>query len=221
MSTETLDLKPEQQAIVKQAEDISTQLSTFKIINQAQYEKAGEILKSVKSAYKNVDELRKSMTAPLDDSKKRIMDFFKKPLDVLISAEGAIKKGILAYQQEQERIRVEQERKLAAEAEKKRQEALAKAEAARAEGKEAKAEKYEDKAAQVIAPQLASTVEKMAGISTKKTWKFEVTDEALIPRQYLVPDLVKIGKQVRAVGDTVLIPGIRIYPEETLSVGGR
>ena len=219
MTNDTLELKPEQQAIIKQAEDFSSQLAAVKINNQQQYTTAGEYLKSVKSVYKQVEDLRKSITSPMDLAKARVMDFFRKPLDALTNAEAAIKRCMLTYQQEQEKIRQEQERKLAAEAEKKRQEALAKAEAARAEGKEAKAEKYEEKAAQVVAPVLASNVEKVAGITTKKAWKFEITDENLIPRQYLTPDLVKIGKQVRAVGDTVLISGIIIYADDIISAG--
>jgi len=219
MITETLELKPEEQAIVKRAEDISTRISNFKITSQDEYNVSGEYLKSIKSTYKQIEDLRMSMTRPLDDSKKRIMDFFRKPLDILTNAEGVLKRGILMYQQAQERARIEQERKLQVEAEKKRQEALAKAEAARAEGKEAKAEKYEDKANGIIAPTLAPTVQKVSGISTKMVWKFEVIDEKAIPREYLIPDLVKIGKVVRSVGNTLPIPGVRIYPEETIAAG--
>jgi hypothetical protein len=221
MTTETLELAPEQQLIVKKAEDMATQLSNFKITNQNEYNASGEYLKSVKSAYKQIEDLRMSMTRPLDDSKKRIMDFFRKPLDVLTNAEGVLKRAILGYQQAQEQARIEQERKLQAEAEKKRLEALRKAEEARAKGQEVKAEKYEDKANGIITPTLAPSVQKVAGINTKMVWKFEVVDEKSIPREYLMPDLVKIGKVVRATGNTLPIPGVRIYPEETIAAGGR
>jgi hypothetical protein len=221
MENNILELQPEQQLIVKKAEDISTKLSTFKITTQEEYNISGEHLKSIKSAYKQIEDLRLSMTRPLDDSKARIMDFFRIPLNVLTNAEGVLKKGILMYQRAQEAIRIEQEKKLQAEAEKKRQEALEKAEKARAEGKDAKAEKYEDKANNIIAPTLAPTIQKVSGVSTKMIWKFEVIDETLIPREYLTPDLVKIGKVVRATGNTLPIPGIRIFPEETISAGGR
>lgn len=216
-----LELQPEQEAIVKKAEETALQVSTFRITNQQEYSTAGEYLKSVKGASKQIEDLRMSMTRPLDDSKRRIMDFFRRPLEILSKAEDALKRGILTYQQEQERIRREQEARLQAEAERKRQEALKKAEAARAEGKDTKADKYEEKANGIVAPVLAPTVEKVSGVTTKKTWKFEILDENLIPRQYLIPDLVTIGKQVRAAGSTIKIPGIRIYEEETISAGGR
>lgn len=221
MTNDVLELQPEQQLLLRKAEDLSTQVNNFKIVNQEQYNSSGEYLKSIKTAYKQIEDLRMSMTRPLDNSKKRIMDFFRKPLDVLTNAEGVLKRGILMYQRAQEAARVEQERKLQAEAERKRQEALAKAELARAEGKDAKADKYEDKANGIIVPTLAPTIQKVAGISTKMVWKFEVIDEALIPREYLTPDLVKIGKVVRATGSTLPIPGVKIYSEELISAGGR
>ena len=39
----------------------------------------------------------------------------------------------------------------------------------------------------------------------------EVVDEALIPRDYLMPDEVKIGKVVRATAGSLQIPGIRVF----------
>lgn len=221
MTPEILELEPEQQAIVKRSEDFALQVSNFKITCQAEYDKSGEYLKSVKSAHKQIEDLKMSMTRPLDDSKKRIMDFFRKPLDILINAETILKRGILFYQQAQEAARIEQERRLQAEAEKKRQEALKKAEEARAKGQEVKAEKYENKANGIIAPTLSPTVKKVVGVNTKLVWKFEVADEKAIPREYLIPDLVKIGKVVRATRNTLPIPGIRIYAEETIAAGGR
>lgn len=219
--TPVIDITPETQAVMKKSEDLALQLQEFKVTNQDEYNTAGDYLKSVKNATKQLEDLRMSMTRPLDEAKKRIMDLFRKTLDVLTNAENTLKRGILVYQQEQERIRRQQEAKLQAEAEKKRQEALKKAEQARTEGKDVKAEKYEEKAAQTVAPILASNVEKVSGISTKKIWKFEVIDEMSIPREYLIPDLTKIGKIVRAAGETIKIAGIRIYAEETIAAGGR
>lgn len=40
-------------------------------------------------------------------------------------------------------------------------------------------------------------------------WIFEVTNEALVPREYLTLDDVKIGKVVRAMKDKTNIPGIK------------
>lgn len=221
MITETIKLKSNEQKLIKQAEDISTQVTAIKITNQIEYEQAGEHLKSVKADYKKLEELRLSMTRPIDESKRKIMELFRIPLDKLVNAESWLKKVMLIYQQTQERLRQEQERKLQEKAEKERQEALRKAEQAREQGKEANAEKLEEKANNIIAPVLAPTIEKVSGVTTKKIWKFEVIDENLIPHKYLIPDLAKIGKEIRACGDSIKISGIRIYSEEVISAGGR
>ena len=52
----------------------------------------------------------------------------------------------------------------------------------------------------------------------RTSWKFEITDAALIPREYLTHDLVKIGEAVRRAKDPVRdIPGVRIFPDTTLA----
>lgn len=214
MVNNTMELTKEQQIVVEHAESISTQLTTFKISNQMEYDQAGEHRKTIKGAIKQIDEMRFSFTRPLDDLKKKWMEFFNTPVQKLEHADSILEKGRLAYAREQERIRQEAERKLQAEAEKKRLAAEKKAEEARASGNEAKAEKYEEKAAAVIAPTLAPMVEKTLGIGTVKRWKFEITNETLIPRRYLTPNLVQIGKEVRASGDMLNIPGVKIYAEE-------
>lgn len=209
-----IELTPAQQAIVEQAEEVSAIATTFKIRTQQEYDQAGEYRKNIKGAIKQIEELRFSFTRPLDDLKRKWMDFFNVPLTKLINGDRVLEQGRLAYSREQERIRQEQERKLQEEAEKRRKEAFQKAEAARKAGNEAKAEKYEDKANGIVAPSLASTVQKTAGIATCKHWKFEITNEAIIPRKYMTPNLTLIGKEVRAVGDVLSIPGVRIYAEE-------
>jgi uncharacterized membrane protein YqiK len=245
---DALELKPEQQAIVKQAEVISGKLSNFKIHNQAEYDVAGDYRRSIKTTYKQIEELRLSLTRPLDALKKRWQDFFAVPLDKLSNADHILEAGRLTYSREQEKIRFEAEEKLrkAAEAEEAKKRAIKEAqeqewrkreEAARKEAERlakagkaeaaAKARAEADKAAkiaeerrqqaeevQVIAPVLASTVNKTDGIGARKNWKFEIIDKSLIPRKYLIPDLVQIGKEVRAAGDTLSIPGIRIFSED-------
>lgn len=209
-----IELTPVQQAIVEQAEEVSSLAATFTIRTQQEYDKAGDYRKNIKGAIKQIEELRFSFTRPLDELKKKWMEFFNVPLTKLANGDRILEQGRLAYSREQERIRQEQERKLQAEAEKKRKEALQKAEAARAAGNDAKAEKYEDKANGIVAPSLAPSVEKTAGIATRKFWKFEITNEAIIPRKYLTPNLTLIGKEVRAAGDVLSIPGVKIYAEE-------
>lgn len=252
---EDLKLAPEQQEIIKKAETISGEISTFVIHNQKEYDQAGEYRKDIKTEYKQIEELRFSFTRPLEELKKKWIAVFQVPLDKLSKADKVLEAGRLSYQQEQERVRLAEQEKLRkqAEAEEARQRKIKedqekawreKEEAARKEAErllaagkakeaalaQAEAEKASQKAqerrlqaesVQVVAPVLASTVDKTVGTSIRKNWKAEVINVDLIPRKYMTPDLVMIGKQVRACGDTISIPGIRIYAEEGESVRTR
>ncbi len=61
----------------------------------------------------------------------------------------------------------------------------------------------------------------LADVSLRTTWDFEVVDAEKIPRKYLVPDLVTIGKVVRAMKDQADIPGIRAFAKTTVADRGR
>ncbi len=73
-----------------------------------------------------------------------------------------------------------------------------------------------------LIPDVAAPARKVetdvGNLGTMKVWKFEVVDSALVPRDYLEVDLVKIGQVVRATKGTISIPGIRVWSEDTLTV---
>ena len=220
-----VSLSEKAEEMAQEASNVLVTYQNSKIANNDQYTKAGEVLKEIKTRIKALDEERKSMTKPIDESKSRIMNFFRKPIGWLQDAESAIKRAMLSFQQEQDRIRREQERKLAQEAsereerEKKRLEARALK--ADEKGQEAKAEALREQKEEVQhqAPILPDRVEKVQGISTKKIWKFEITDQNQIPREYMIPDLKTIGAIVRATKGAKPIAGIHIFSEDTIAAG--
>lgn len=67
---------------------------------------------------------------------------------------------------------------------------------------------------------VAPTAPVVEGISYRTTWKHQVIDPALVPREYLVIDESKIAAVVRATKGTLQIPGVRIYPEQSAIVRG-
>ena len=217
----------QEQIVVTETKAVEKLVIGFKyeIINQETYSQGGEWLKLIKAKMKDLDTLRKSMTSPLDLAKKRIMDMFSVPLNRLATAETNLKGGILSYQQEQEHIRRKEEarlQELARREEEKRRKALeeraAKAEAA---GKTEKAEELKQQAEEVYVPPpiVPTQVEKVKGVATKAVWKFEITNPDLIPRDYMQPNLEKIGAVVRATKGTLEIAGIKIYSEEIIAAG--
>ena len=50
-------------------------------------------------------------------------------------------------------------------------------------------------------------------LTTREVWKFEVSDLAQIPREFMIPDMARIGERVRALKDEAALPGIRVYSE--------
>ena len=61
----------------------------------------------------------------------------------------------------------------------------------------------------------------LADVSLRTTWDFEVVEAEKIPRKYMVPDLVTIGKVVRAIKDQTDIPGIRVFAKTSVADRGR
>ena len=124
-------------------------------------------------------------------------------------------------------------RKAAEEAARKRAEAKAAAAAGRAEEaaklaaqaqlveeKAAeKVEKFETRAAAVVAPIAQQAAPKVAAVNLQTVWNWEITDTALIPREYLLPDLVKIRKVVNALKGDTAIAGIRVYSDKRVAAG--
>jgi hypothetical protein len=168
-------------------------------------------------------------------SRKNILD------DPLKSAEETAKRGIGTYEaakrSEIERKRQEElaeQRRIAEEAERARQKIiaeqrraeeekrLAEAMALEAAGKKAAAEAVLSKPIivppppppPVAAPPIFTRpYVAPEGASTRTNWKFTIVNESLIPREFMTPDLTKIGAHVRTHKDKTNVPGIQPYPD--------
>jgi len=102
---------PEVRAITSEAQQLAVLAAKFVVVSSADYGAAGGELNRIKAAQKRLDEVRKSITRPIDAAKKAVMDLFRGPEEQLGSAERGIKNAMISYQQEQERIRREEQRK--------------------------------------------------------------------------------------------------------------
>lgn len=200
-------------------------VKSLTIKNNQEYLNCGEFLKQIKAVSKVIDDSRKEITRPLNEAKNRVMDFFKGSLDQLSNAESMLKRAILGYEQEQERIRRDEEQKAIARAkteeERKRRALEERAAKAEESGDTAKAQLLRDRADDVYVPSVvaAPVLEKVKGISTKKVWKFRVNDESQVPREYLVVNETMLGKMAQATQGKIPVPGVEFYQEEILSAG--
>jgi tetratricopeptide (TPR) repeat protein len=191
-----------------QAQVILTNAQSIIIKTQVDYDQAAGILQNIKARIKALDTLRKSITKPLDEAKKRVMDMFDLPILRYQDAESTIKQALLTYADEQEKQRKAEEAKFQAAADKKRAELDAKAAAAVAAGDMDKADKYANKAAQVIAPTLAPRVEQAKGIHFMEKWTANVIDFAKLPDEFKMANMSLLNKTAQATKGAIKIPGI-------------
>jgi hypothetical protein len=183
IETQVIEVKvtDESRALFASANSVSKEVLSLTIENDEQYSNAAELTKKIRVVAKDLNASRVSITAPLDEAKKKVMDLFREPLSALESAQKTLDFGIRDYHTKKENERREAERKAeaVARAEEERKKKLLEEQARKAEaaGKEARAEALREKAEVVHVPIIATPVAeapKVAGISFRTTWKARV-----------------------------------------------
>jgi hypothetical protein len=214
-----IDIDKDGQELVSKTEMMIQDLGKINIATADDCVNGAEILKTIKAKKKEIEDKRISITAPMDKAKKLVMDFFRKPIELLDNAEREIKNKILKYQIEQKRIADEKQAELQAIADKQAKKLRKQAELAGMKGNFIKSDTLKRQAENIsIVPSVTANIPQVSGVSSRKIWKFEIVDINLIPRVYMIPDEVKIGRMVRSTEGSVPMPGIRIYSEDTISV---
>lgn len=200
-----------------QANVILAAANALVVSNDAEFAAAAAFVQQIKANAAELDKERTEWKKPIDALSKKVQSLFKPALDIYATAESIAKRKLIAYTEEQRRIQLEEQRK-ADEAARKEQEKLRQQAARAAEsGKIEKAEVLQQRAASVVAPVIQREPPKVAGITTRKAWKFEVTDPAQVPREYLTVDESKIRKVVAALGAQTNIPGVRVWSEDVIA----
>lgn len=162
------------------------------------------VVEAAHAAHKAAVAQRKTLDAPADE------------------AERAIKGKMLAWKQAEDARQAEIARQAEA-AQRKAAEDAALAEAAAAEqaGAHAEAAAIIERPMFVAPVYAAPAAPKVAGITTRKEWDFEITDAARVPRQFLMVDETKLRKYVKAMGAQAAMDGVRIFQRETVAASRR
>jgi hypothetical protein len=168
---------PDGAALATEAKGHLVMAESFTIDCPEVYSLAADELKGIKGRKKELESQRKAITAPIDAAKAAVMDLFRKPIDLLDKAEGAYKRSMLAYDNEQRRIAAEQQAAINKVAAEERAKAEAAAKALAATGDEEAAESMHIAAATITAPTVMRATPKASGISTRSTWSANVTDK--------------------------------------------
>lgn len=248
MQTEQLTIqRPDPAALIAFADRQLIIAQEITIDSAPMYEAAADELKAIKKKTKELEEQRVGITKPLDDAKKAVMDLFRRPIDILTQAEGVLKKAMITYADEQERIRKEEQARLdaIARAERERLEQEARAKQAEADRLAAEAAASGDSAAMaraseaaqeaavieataaiVTAPAEAASVAKVSGISARGTWKAECNDKAALIRfiaqnehyiNLLDVNQSALNQLAKAMKQTLNLPGVRAYEERSIA----
>lgn len=229
ITQEAKDVTESTDLVLKEAKD-------FKIATVADLEISATILKEVKQKKKKIDEVRKSMTRPLDVTKKQIMEFFKPFENKLSEAENIVTRAILDFRTEERRKAEEAQRKAQEEAEKRQKEEL---ERLQKEQEEAEMMGDSEMVANIEAQKsvVATTAEvatlvteeesKLDGISAVKRWKGIVKDKMALIKHIAetgqFENLLEVSsKELNALAvatkGTISIPGIEFKQDTSLAV---
>lgn len=224
MTAELIPSAAEAQAAVAEI-NVDLVPAIYVIHSQEELEQAAVLLRNVKTSKTRLEDLRKSMTRPIDDAKKNIMDIFKPQETKLAEAEKRIKSGVNAWNIEQERRRQQEEARL--------RDAQQKAQAKLEERAASAREKGQDNKADAIlanippVPTVIAASAPPAGIGSRVTWHAEVTDMlALVravaagqaPISYLEANTVALNAAARSMKDTMPVAGVRFYSKSDVTV---
>lgn len=198
------------------------------VANSASAEKAGEVLKEIKTFTRAIEDARKEVKEPVIEVGKRI-DGLARELVADLDAEATrISRLVGAWQAEQNRIADQKRREAWEEEQRIRDEANRKIQEAREHSRteasfEKKADKIDAQATQAIIDTrvaAAGTIApKPAGLSTREEICFEVTDiQALYESApflvSLTPNTAAIKAAIKGLTGQQTLPGVRHWKEQ-------
>jgi len=180
--------------------DANNFIQTLHVTDEATLATADKLCKGLASERKAIEEMRTSLTRPLNAALKTANGWFKPLLELCEGAEAHLKKHEIGRYLAEQRALQEKAYQAAA--------------SAHVAGAHAEAQS---------ALAVASSVTTAAphGTSVREVWRAQVIDPELIPRQYLIPDEPAIQRHARGTPiDQVPepIPGVRFFKEPIVTV---
>lgn len=212
------------QVIQAEVAPVVAQAQCFTVATAEQYSAASVFLKEVKAAQSRVVAFFAPMKQKAHEAHKAITTQESATLKPLTEAEALVKRNMLTFYQEQERIRIEEQRKaqaIADETARKERERLEK-EAAKLKTPELKEQRLEQ-AASIVAPvvSIASVTPVISGQSIRKTWTARVVNAAIVPREWLTVNEAALKAFAKSTKGAVPVAGVEFYEESSLASSSR
>lgn len=213
--------------LAKEAAEVIVEAQSYKITTSEQFANSMELLKKIKSVSNKLEAERTAQKAPILAAGRDVDSLYKAETDKLLKAEKVLKDAGIAFQWEEQRKAAELQAKLRAEAEEKarkeQEKLLAQAAKAAEQGKTEKADMLLDKAenVQAFVPVIQAVETKVAGVSTRKVWKYRIVDVNKLPREYMVPNDAMLSAFAKSTQGNIPVAGVEFYSEAVLAVSSR
>jgi hypothetical protein len=217
MTPEDFAALPEVTEVSLELALLSNMASKYAIDGPDAFAQAGEHLQRVKGVAKRLEAGRDRYVRPLNQEVKNINNLFASLGDRLAGIERTIKRAMAAWADAERARLADQQRHLDEEARKQREKLAMQAAKAEAAGKTEKAEDLQLRAATTVAPVVPREPPKVAGVSMRAVWKYEITNPAIVPREMCSPDPKKIAAIVAALKSETNIPGVRVYEDQQVA----
>lgn len=201
--------------LMKRVAPLSEQVREIAIVDNETYISAGELLVAVKDLRREADKRFDPIIKKAHEAHKEAIKQKSEVDEPLAIAQRILAGKIKGYDDKLERERREEQRRREEELRKQEEERkLQEAVAAEEAGEQERAEAIIEKPVEVTPVTVQKDTPKVQGMHFRTNWRFRVVDETKVPRQYLVLDMSKIGKEVRDKKDKTDIPGIEAYPDK-------
>lgn len=193
-----------------ESHELTQQANLYIVKNQETYDGAAILKKSLSAFKLKLKTIFDPIVSTANTAYKEAKSQQKAQVNPIEEAEKILRQKCKDYEDEKEKERLALEQK---EKDKAAQAVKDAEEFSEAQGLDDEGDMFGNKMEQQPPPpvKVKPTFEKQTGLGIRRTWKYKVIDEALIPTAYLKPDLVKIGEAVRKNKDTIPIPGIEVY----------
>lgn len=194
-----------------------------------QYASAGSYLKSVKGLLKQIDDAHARVKQPLLRACKELDTQKREAAAPLLMAEGQLKRAMIAFDDEQDRIRREEQVRANEQARRQQEKLQQQAAKATQAGRVERAMELETRAAAVVAPAIQREPTKVDGIGNRLNWHAECNDllalakavvEGRAPVSYVMANDKVLGQQARSLKQDFVCDGVRVWADKNIAAGG-
>jgi hypothetical protein len=192
------------------------------ITDQASYQQAGQLALSIANGRRIIIDKFADPKKKAHDAHKSICALEKECLDALAEPDRITRAKLTAWDTEQQRKREQQEQEARDRARREAEERqLQQAIAAEERGDNRTAEFLMKVPVIPEAIEMPAGPQRLSGVTYVEKWTYEVKDESLIPREFLMVNESKLRKHVELMRESANVPGVEVFPVKSTRIGGR